>query len=221
MNLFDNAVPAVWLWCGNLVIAVLMLLALRSRPWSWLDSNSRQHAYAGATVVCMLLWSISAKLGGGPSFHLLGTTVLTLMFGPRLAFLAACLALVGVSVAGGAGWMALGLNALLMGAVPIAMSYGIYRWADRRLPNHFFVYVLVSAFVNGAFAMTACRLATLMLYWWADAPAADTATSDYLLASVLLAWGEALTSGMLMTVFVVYRPAWVMLFDDARYIVGR
>lgn len=69
--------------------------------------------------------------------------------------------------------------------------------------------------------MTACRLATLMLYWWADTPRPDTATSDYLLASVLLAWGEALTSGMLMTVFVVYRPAWVMLFDDARYIVGR
>jgi uncharacterized membrane protein len=26
---------------------------------------------------------------------------------------------------------------------------------------------------------------------------------------------------MMMTVFVVYRPGWVMLFDDARYIVGR
>lgn len=61
------------------------------------------------------------------------------MFGPRLAFLAACLALLGVSVAGGARVrMALGLNAVLMGAVPIAVSYGIYRWADRRLPNHSF-----------------------------------------------------------------------------------
>lgn len=221
MNLLDNAVPAVWLWAGNFAAALLLLFALRSRPWSWLDTNSRQHAYAGGTVVCMLLWSIAAKLGGGPSFHLLGTTVLTLMFGPRLAFLAACAALVGVSVAGSAGWTAYGLNALLMGAVPVAASYAVFVWADRRLPNHFFVYVLVSAFVNGALAMTACRLATLLLYRIAGTPAAVTATSDYLLASVLLAWGEALTTGMMMTVFVVYRPAWVRLFDDARYIIGR
>jgi uncharacterized membrane protein len=61
----------------------------------------------------------------------------------------------------------------------------------------------------------------LTLYWYAGIPEAGTATSDYLLASVLLAWGEALTTGMMMTVFVVYRPGWVMLFDDARYIVGR
>jgi len=221
VNLFDNALPAVWLWGGNLVTALLLFVTLRSRPWAWLDSNSRQHAYAGATVVCMLLWSISAKLGGGPSFHLLGTTVLTLMFGPRLAYVAACIALMGVSLAGGAGWIAYGVNALLMGAVPIAVSYGIYRWADRRLPNHFFVYVLVCAFVNGALAMMACRLAALTLCWYADIPETGTATSDYLLASVLLAWGEALTTGMMMTVFVVYRPGWVMLFDDARYIVGR
>lgn len=171
--------------------------------------------------MCMLLWSIAAKLGAGPSFHLLGTTVLTLMFGPRLAFLSACAALVGVSVAGSAGWSAYGLNALLMGAVPVAVSYIVFRWADRRLPNHFFVYVLVSAFVNGGLAMAACRLATLLLYWISGASAAVTATGDYLLASVLLSWGEALTTGMLMTVFVVYRPAWVRLFDDARYIIGR
>lgn len=221
MNLLDNAVPGTWLWCGNLAAALLLFQTLRTRPWSWLDTNSRQHAYAGGTVVCMLLWSIAAKLGSGPSFHLLGTTILTLMFGPRLAFLAACAALIGVSAAGSAGWSAYGLNAVLMGAVPVAVSYAVFRWADRRLPNHFFVYVLVSAFVNGALAMTACRLAALSVYWLAGVPAAATATSDYLLASVLLAWGEALTTGMMMTVFVVYRPAWVRLFDDTRYITGR
>lgn len=221
MNLFDTAAPASWLWLGNLVAAALLYATLRSRPFSWLDAPSRQHAFAGAIVVCMLLWSIAGKLGSGPSFHLLGTTVLTLMFGPRLAYLGACAALLGVSAAGTAGWTAFGLNALLMGAVPILVSYGVYRWADRRLPNHFFVYVLVSAFVNGALAMAACRLASLPLLWLAGVPAGVTATTDYLLASVLLAWGEALTTGMMMTVFVVYRPGWVMLFDDARYITNR
>lgn len=221
MNLFGGAVAAAWLWIGNLACAALLVHALRSRPWTWLESDSRQHAYAGSIVACMLLWTISGKLGAGPSFHILGTTILTLMFGPRLAFVAACLALAGVSAAGLAGWEAFGVNALLMGAVPIASSYALYRWADRRLPNHFFVYVLVSAFVNGGLAMTASRLAAMAVLWLAGSGAPAVAAGDYLIASVLLSWGEALTTGMIMTLCVVYRPGWVRLFDDARYIVGR
>jgi len=221
LNLFGGAVAAAWLWIGNLACAALLLLALRGRPWTWLESQSRQHAYAGTIVACMLLWTISGKLGAGPSFHILGTTVLTLMFGARLAFAAACLALAGVSAAGLAGWEAFGLNALLMGAVPIASSCVVYRWADRRLPNHFFVYVLVSCFVNGGLAMIASRLAAMGVLWLAGSAAPTVSADDYLIASVLLAWGEALTTGMMMTIFVVYRPDWVRLFDDGRYIVGR
>jgi uncharacterized membrane protein len=221
VNFFGDAIPAVWLALSGLASGWLLIHALRGRPWRWLESDSRQHAYAGSIVACMLLWTIAGKLGAGPSFHMLGMTILTLMFGPGLAFLGAVLALTGVSAAGLAGWEAFGLNALLMGAVPVASSYVVYRWADRRLPNHFFVYVLVSAFLNGAFAMIASRLAAMLVLWLAGTGAASVAPGDYIVASVLLAWGEALTSGMIVTIFVVYRPAWVRLFDDARYIVGR
>jgi uncharacterized membrane protein len=221
VNLSGGQMPAAWLWTANVAFLALLCAALRPRPWRWLAAGSRLHVYLGATVACMLLWSIAGKLGSGPGFHLLGTTVLTLLFGPRLALLAAALALVGVSAAGLAGWEAFGLNATLMGAVPIAASYGVYRWADRRLPNHFFVYVLVTSFLNGALAMAASRLAAKAVLWLAASAPTVVATHDYLLASVLLAWGEALVSGMMMTLCVVYRPGWVMLFDDARYIVGR
>lgn len=221
MNLFGGTIDSAWVWSGNLACAMFLVGALRTRPWTWLESDSRQHAYAGSIVACMLLWTIAGKLGAGPSFHILGTTVVTLMFGPRLAFLAACVALVGVSAAGLAGWEAFGLNALLMGAVPIVSSYAIFRWADRRLPNHFFVYVLVAAFVNGALAMMASRLAAMLVLWLAGGGSPAVSLGDYLIASVLLAWGEALTTGMIMTIFVVYRPGWVKLFDDTRYIVGR
>lgn len=204
-----------------LILVVLLYIALRPRPWTWLGTDSRVHAFAGATVACMALWWIAGRLGSGPSFHLLGTTVLTLMFGPRLALLAVVLALAGVTAAGRAAWQAFGHNALLMGAVPIAASFAFYRWVDRRLPNHFFVYVFIAAFVNGALAMAASRLATAAALWITVGAGAAAARQDYLLASVLLAWGEALTTGMMMTVFVIYRPGWVRLFDDARYLAGR
>jgi uncharacterized membrane protein len=37
----------------------------------------------------------------------------------------------------------------------------------------------------------------------------------------MLAFGEATLTGMLMTLFVVYKPAWVGTFDDARYLRRR
>lgn len=221
MNLLDEMFTPHALLLGSILFAGVLLVALRFSSWTWLAIGGRQHAFAGAIVTCMLLWSISAKLGGGPSFHLLGVTTLTLMFGPALAVVAATLALTGVTLAGAAGWGAFGMNALIMGAVPIATSYALYRLVDARLPNHFFVYVLLSAFVNGGIAMMASRMSTLALLWLSAGSAGTVAVSDYVLSSVLLAWGEALTTGMLMTLFVIYRPDWVKLFDDGRYLMGR
>lgn len=221
MNLTAEWIASGWYWAADLVLLALLVAALRTRPWRWLETDSRVHAFAGATVACMMLWSISGRVGSGPGFHLLGTTVLTLMFGPRLALLATVLALAGVTAAGRAGWQAFGMNALLMGALPIGLSFAIYRWVDRTLPNHFFVYVFVTAFLNGGLAMGVSRMASRAIEWAAGAMGPVVEPLDYMLASVLLGWGEALTTGMMMTVFVIYRPGWVQLFDDARYLLGR
>lgn len=210
--------PSAVAWLFDLVLCMLLAAVVHARPWTWLQDGSRMHAFAGATVACMLLWSIAGRLGSGPSFHLLGTTVLTLMFGPRLALLAAVLAVAGTTLAGRAVWASFSMNLLLMGAVPVMTSYAVYRLVDRALPNHFFVYVFVSAFVNGAIAMGASRLAVAAALWLAGGANPGTQLHDYLLASVLLSWGEALFSGMMMTVLVIYRPGWVRLFDDTRYL---
>ena len=49
---------------------------------------------------------------------------------------------------------------------------------------------------------------------------------DYLLNhytpyALLISWGEAFTTGMMVTVMVVYRPAWVETFDDVKYIQNK
>jgi len=46
----------------------------------------------------------------------------------------------------------------------------------------------------------------------------QSAIDDSLLYLVYLSFGEATISGMLMTLFVVYRPSWVATFDDSRYL---
>ncbi|HVB49982.1 MAG TPA: hypothetical protein VNF69_16515 [Burkholderiales bacterium] len=41
---------------------------------------------------------------------------------------------------------------------------------------------------------------------------------NFLPYALLLAFGEALLTGTLITVFVVYRREWVATFDDARWL---
>ena len=41
---------------------------------------------------------------------------------------------------------------------------------------------------------------------------------DYLPYFILMAWSEAVTTGMAITLMVVYMPHWVSTFDDKRYL---
>jgi uncharacterized membrane protein len=50
---------------------------------------------------------------------------------------------------------------------------------------------------------------------------------DYLLvyytpyAALLIAWAEAFSTGMAITVMAVYRPAWLETFDDVKYLQNK
>ena len=99
----------------------------------------------------------------GLNFHLLGATAMTLMFGPQLALLGLSIVLTAVTLAGMTGWQGYGWNALVMGALPVAVSYGIYWLADRKLPNHLFVYIFLNAFFGGALAMAVTGLGGTLL----------------------------------------------------------
>lgn len=221
MNLPDGLIPSAWYAAAWPVLVALLAAAMKYAPWKRLRAPGDQHVYAGSVVAMMVLWSVVGSVGPGLSFHLLGTTILTLMFGPALALVAALLALAGVTLAGLAGWHAFAVNALLTGALPIAVSHGVYRLVDTRLPNHFFVYVFLAAFLNGGLAMGASGVAGVTMLWAAGLRSGAYLFGEFLPFYILLAWAEALLTGMLMTILVVYKPAWVGSFDDRRYLLGR
>jgi uncharacterized membrane protein len=45
--------------------------------------------------------------------------------------------------------------------------------------------------------------------------------SESLVYIPLLMFAEAFITGMLISAFVIYKPQWVMTFDDQHYIVGK
>lgn len=221
MNFTVGLFPDVWLWLGHGVYWPMLLWAVARAPWSRLRHNESSHVWFGATVGTMLLWTMEAGLADGMSLHLLGTTVLTLLFGWHLAVLSISLVVLGISLNDGVAWVMLPTNALLLGLVPVSVSYGIYRLVDRALPNHFFIYIFLSAFLGGAVAMGAVGLVGAVLLSASGAYSLDYIHYNFLRYLPLIMFPEAFITGMLMTLFVVFYPRWVSTFDDERYLRNR
>jgi len=98
----------------------------------------------------------------------------------------------------------------------------MFRLLDRRLPNHFFVYVLGNGFFGAALAVAAIGLATTAVMAMAGVYPLDYLLAQYTpFATLLISWAEAFSTGMAITVIAVYRPAWLETFDDVRYIQNK
>jgi uncharacterized membrane protein len=218
VNLPDALLPHAWYWLGwGLFVPCFVLVAWRA-PWRRLAHPTPLNAWLGTIVCLMLLWQIAAGIQPGLNFHFLGATLFTLMAGPRLALVGLTIVLAAVTAWNGGGWQSFGLNGITMAAVPVALTYALYRLIETRLPNNFFVYVFGAAFAGAAVTVGAVGLATTSLLAGAGTYPSGPLFELYLPYYLLLAWSEALFTGMTMTLFVVYKPEWVTTFDDSRYL---
>ena len=147
-------------------------------------------------------------------------TALTLMFRPLFALFGLSLVIAIISIWHGQ-YAAFAPNLLIMGVVPVAVSWGIYRFVDRYLPNHLFIYVFLNAFFGAALAIAAVGLASTGFAAFSGVYPMHYLLAEYLPYYLLMAWAEAFTTGMVVTMMVVYKPEWVATFDDKRYLEGK
>ena len=192
--------------------------ALRA-PWERLRDGEQSHVFLGAIVAVALLWSISSSVGMLPRLHLLGATLMVLMFGPRLAVVGMTAAIALSTVVMPESLSTAPLRALVGGVLPIAVSHLVLRVCEEKLPPNFFIYVFGAAFFGGAVAMVSAGTLTaalLDLY----APAALPPDAPLMAVLLMLGFAEATLTGMLATLMAVYRPRWIGTFSDERYLRG-
>lgn len=221
MNLPDTLLGEGWYWAAWVVWVPLFARSLFKAPWSRLKDSEQLNVWLGMIVLLTVIWSLKAGVKPGLSMHLLGATVFTLSFGPHLAFVGLSLVLLGISLNGANGFLAYAINALLMAGVGVALSQAMYRIAVRFLPRHFFVYVFVNGFFAAALTVIGVGIAATLLLMAAGVYAWDYLAAEYLPYFLLLGFSEAWLSGMVMTLFVVYRPNWVGTFDDSSYLANK
>jgi uncharacterized membrane protein len=218
MNFPDFLLPSTLLWVANGLALIVIASAALQAPWRRLQRPDYLNVCMAVAVGLMLAWSVKAGVKPGLDFHLLGGTLLTLMFGPWLALAVLVFVLLAVTISGAAGWASLGINFLLMAALPVLLSHTIFRIADTRLPNHLFVYIFVNAFLGAGLAMAACGIAAVTILGSVGAYSGSYLGAHYLPYFILMGWSEAMLTGMLITLLVAYRPGLVCTFSDERYL---
>lgn len=221
MNLASSLFSATW-HVLMLVLAVAVLAAtVRRAPWRRLLDSSQLNLLLGFAVGLTLIWSLKAGVKPGLALHMLGAMAATLALGPWLAIVALGLALSGITLNGTVEWSAWAINFMLMVAWPVLVAFAVLRFVERWLPPNFFIFIFVISFAGAALTVALQGVLASAALVLAGAYSAEFLLSDYLPFFLLLGFAEAWISGALITLLVVYRPEWVAMFDDHRYLANK
>ncbi len=222
MDIPDELLTLEWSVAGFLLYGYWLYHAVRGAPWRRLSGNSSLlGVFLGSSVALLVIWSMRGGISPGINFHYLGVTTLTLMFGWQLAWIGVSLTLIATTLNGAAGWSMFGLNALLMGGLPILFAHQLHRVLEKRLPLNYFIYVLGNGFFGGAATILLTLAASGSILIASGAYPTERIDHELIPFLPLLMIPEGFLNGMAMAILVGFKPEWVTTFDDRRYINGK
>lgn len=221
MNLPAGLLPESISWLADALFLLLLWQAVKTAPWGRFRHSEHLHVFLGSVVFLLLIWSMQAGIEPGLNFHLLGGTLLMLMFGWQLALVAVALVLLGITINGGADWSTYALNMLLMGATPILLSYAILVASVRWLPHQFFVYVIVNAYFCAGLVMGMTMLVASLLFTCCGPYSWRELFESYIPFAPFMIFAEGFFTGMMAACMAIMRPEWIWTFDDRRYLAGK
>jgi len=222
MNLPASLFGSDWLWLCNLLFLVLLVRTMRIAQWRELfDNNIRFNALVGVTFAITIFWLLNAGIRPGFNFHLVGATLFVLLFRWPIALIALSLVMTGTWIYKGMDLVALGMNGLMMLAIPIFYTEWMLRFSQKNMPKNLFMFVLWNGFFCAACAIALMMAGTTLLllglshYTWAEIQ------YHYFIPAPILIFAEAFATGSVITGFTVAQPEAVANFSDAEYLDGK
>ncbi len=221
MNLSAELLPA-WLSLAALpIFAGVVVWNAIGAPWRLLHRNLLEPVYAVAVLLMIGLWWMKAESQTGLGLHFLGITAMVLIFGWRLALVAAAAALFTLTLLGRYEWGALGINGLLTVVLPVLLAHRLHALVYRLIPKHYYVYLLFSAHFSSMIVIAAVILASAAMLWAVGAYPASTLGRDYLVFLPIAMLPEGFINGAVLSMLTAWKPEWVRTFDDRDYIDGK
>ncbi|AIZ34085.1 energy-coupling factor ABC transporter permease [Pseudomonas sp. K1(2024)] len=204
---------------GWLAYAPLLLWAASRTRWVELFSDPRrQHLLFGTVLALFALWMVRRDFDSGVSYHFLGMTAVTLLLDWPLAVLGGCLAQLGLLALGRQDLAALGINGLLIVALPVLVTEACATRVERAQPRNLFVYIFCSGFFAAALATLVCLLAGMALLWLDGLFAMPEWLGDFIGYLWLMMFPEAFINGTVISALVVFCPEWLETFNRTRYL---
>jgi uncharacterized membrane protein len=207
---------------ASVAAGLVLAAALATAPWrAWLADPERRWVWLAGLLLLCGLWSMRAGLTPGLSLRFLLITALALLHGWQLAVIGGALVLLALGLAGVADWASFGPNLLCSVSVPALFTAWLHEQVHRRLPLNYFVYFFVTVFLGSVLAYNLAGLARLGLLALGGTVPLGPVAAEYLPWLPFMSFGEGVANGMLMAMAVVYRPRWVMSFDDRQYLARK
>ena len=216
MDLNSIHLGELWLW-ANFIYWPILVIALYRAPWSTLLQKDSSNIVFATCALLFLLWHLKIQLADGLVIHLLGTTVLTLMFRWQVALLCNALIVLGITLTSMADFQSFAANGLLMGILPVFTSYIIWRINEWYLPANYFIYIFFAAFLSAGISILVTGSISYQVLTLAQGPLSSEMLQDYLFLYVPIMYPEAFLTGAIISIFVIYKPEWISTFDDNRY----
>lgn len=222
MNLPAKLFASDWLWLANFIFAYFLYRAVLRAPWRKLLANGIMvNALVALVFGTFALWQLNAGIRPGFNFHILGATLFVLMFGWQIATAAITLVMCATWLRMDLGFVALGLNGLVMILVPVLFTEWLLRFSQRNLPKNLFLFVLWNGFACSAFTIALTVLAaTLLMLGLTHYTLADI-QYHYFIPAPIIIFTEAFATGMVIAAFTVSQPEAVMNFSVDEYLTGK
>ncbi|MEJ2793535.1 energy-coupling factor ABC transporter permease [Iodobacter sp. LRB] len=220
MNLHAGPFANWLLLTSFLISGGLILHAALRIPWFAL-TQERLTGWFGASVFVLCFWQMKASIQPGLSFHLLGASALTMIAGRDKALLGLAAVLVADTAYGHSAWASMGLSWLIIAFLPVTLTHALFTWAQRALPANYFIYIFVNCFAASMLSMWCTGLFTCGLLAASGAYPVDFLIEEQLPYYFLMGWPEGFTSGVYLSLLVIWRPQWVSTFNDAFYLTRK
>lgn len=200
------------------LIAMLCLaVALWLRPWRLLGHAGLHTPLLATLAVLPMLWSLPHWHALPLQLHWSGACLVVLCLGWPLAVPV-------LAIVGAIAWsltpmtLAYALNLTVwQGLMPATIALGLGALLRRLAPHHLFVYLLGRAFIGTVIALFAASV----LSDWVGHTLPGVGSELAWVARWLMAWGDAVVTGMLAAIFVAYRPQWLATWSDTLYLEKR
>ena len=189
-----------------LLVFTALAIALSFKPWRLLANTALISPLLAALVITPWLWALPWLHRMPIQLQLSGACLIGLVLGWPLAVPVLCIVALTTGLIAPVPWQQQIDMALWLGIVPATLSFllgmALRRWVWKNL----FVYILGRAFLGTAI----CLFVSGALAQWSGQILTVTVEPDLaMVARWLLAWGDAVVTGMMVAVFVAFRPQWL------------